>query len=146
MFMKEIKGSIDIDAPVSKVWEVLTDFKANQQWNPFITQMSGELMEGSTFDVTVKIPGRKDTKFKPRLVRMVKNKEMFFQGTIVKGLLSNEHLYTLESLGENKARLSQRIALKGLMSLFAGGMMRDSQKGLDMMNSAAKVRCESPGR
>jgi hypothetical protein len=146
MVMKEIRGSIDIDAPIGRVWEVMTDFKANQQWNPFITEISGELKEGSTFEVTVKIPGRKDTNFKPKLVRMVKNKEMFFQGTIVKGLLSNEHLYTLESLGEKKTRLSQRIALKGLMSFFAGGMMRDSQKGLDMMNSAAKVRCESPGK
>jgi hypothetical protein len=144
--MKEIRGSIDIEAPVERVWKVITDFKAYQEWNPFITKMSGELKEGSNFEVTVKIPGRKETNFKPKLVRMVKNKEMFFQGTIVKGLLSNEHSYNLESLDGNKTRLSQRLALKGLMSSFAGGMMRDSQKGLDMMNSAAKVRCEHPDK
>ena len=144
--MKEIKGSVDIDAPIGRVWEVVTDFKAYPQWNPFITQMSGEPKEGSIFDVTVNLQGRKDTKFKPRLVRMVEKKEMFFQGTIVKGLLKNEHLYTLESLGDDRTRLFQRLALKGLMSLLSGGMMKDSQKGLDMMNSAAKVRSEGKGK
>ena len=144
--MKEIKGSIDIDAPVAKVWGVISDFKAYPKWNPFITQMSGELNVGSVHDVVVKIPGRKDTKFKSKLVRMQENKEMFFQGTIMKGLLTDDHLFTVESLGENKTRLFQSITFKGFMSSLAGGTIKDSQKGLDVMNSAAKVRSEGTGK
>ena len=144
--MKEIKGSIDIDAPVAKVWGVISDFKAYPKWNPFITQMSGDLKVGSVYDVVVKIPGRKDTKFKSKLVRVQENKEMFFQGTIMKGLLTDDHLFTVESLGENKTRLFQSITFKGFMSSLAGGTIKDSQKGLDMMNSAAKVRSEGTGK
>jgi hypothetical protein len=144
--MKEIKGSIDIDAPVGKVWGVLTDLKAYPQWNPFMTQLSGDLKEGSVLDVVVKIPGRKDTKFKTQLVKMVEKKEALFKGAIIKGLLTSDHLITLESLGENKTRLFQSITFKGLMSSFAGGTIRDSQKGLDLMNSAAKVRSEGTGK
>jgi hypothetical protein len=144
--MKEIKGSIDIDAPVGKVWGVLTDLKAYPQWNPFMTQLSGDLKEGSVLDVVVKIPGRKDTKFKTQLVKMVEKKEALFKGAIIKGLLTSDHLITLESLGENKTRLFQSITFKGLMSSLAGGTIRDSQKGLDLMNSAAKVRSEGTGK
>jgi hypothetical protein len=144
--MKEIKGSIDIDAPVGKVWGVITDFKAYPQWNPFITQMSGDPKLGSVIDVVVKIPGRKDTKFKSELVKMEKNKEMLGKGTIMKALLTEDHLITFESLGENKTRLFQSITFKGLMSSLAGGTIRDSQKGLDLMNSAAKVRSEGTGK
>jgi hypothetical protein len=144
--MKEIKGSIDIDAPVAKVWGVLTDLKAYPQWNPFMTQLSGDLKEGSVLDVVVKIPGRKDTKFKTQLVKMVEKKEALFKGAIIKGLLTSDHLITLESLGENKTRLFQSITFKGLMSSLAGGTIRDSQKGLDLMNSAAKVRSEGTGK
>jgi hypothetical protein len=141
--MKEIRGSIDIDAPVGRVWEVMTDFKAYPQWNPFITKMSGELKEGSIFDVTVKIPGRKDSQFKSKLVKIVEKQELMFNGTIKKGILTDDHLFKLESFGENKTKMFQSIAFKGFMSYFAGSTIKDVQKGLDMMNSAFKVRCEA---
>jgi hypothetical protein len=141
--MKEIRGSIDIDAPVGRVWEVMTDFKAYPQWNPFITKMSGELKEGSIFDVTVKIPSRKDSQFKSKLVKIVEKQELMFNGTIKKGILTDDHLFKLESFGENKTKMFQSIAFKGFMSYFAGSTIKDVQKGLDMMNSAFKVRCEA---
>jgi hypothetical protein len=141
--MKEIRGSIDIDAPNAKVWEVLTDFKAYPQWNPFITQMSGDLKEGSIIDVVVKIPGRKDTHFKSKLVKIADKQELIFNGTIKKGMLTDDHLFKMESLGENKTKMFQSIAFKGFMSYFAGSTIKDAQKGLDLMNSAFKVRCEA---
>ncbi len=56
-----------------------------------------------------------------------------FKGTIMKGMLTDDHLFTVESLGENKTRMFQSIAFKGLMSSLAGGTIRDAQKGLDMI-------------
>ena len=141
--MKEIEGSVEIDAPIERVWEVLTDFKAYSKWNPFITQMSGELKEGSIFDVVVKIPGRKDSHFKSKLVKIADKQELIFNGTIKKGMLTDDHLFKLESLGENKTKMFQSIAFKGFMSYFAGSTIKDGKKGLDMMNSALKVRCEA---
>jgi hypothetical protein len=144
--MKEIKGSIDIDAPIERVWEVLTDFKAYSKWNPFITQLSGDFKEGSIFDVVVKIPGRKDTQFKSKLAKVVDGQELVFDGTIKKGMLTDDHLFKLETFGENQTKMFQSIAFKGFMCYFAGSTIKDTQKGLDLMNSAFKVRCEAQNK
>lgn len=144
--MKEIKGSIDIDAPVEKVWRVITDFPAYPQWNPFVTRMNGELKEGKTFEVTTRSPGMKEMKFNSELRKVVTNREMLFHGTIKKNLLEEDHLITVEPLGENKSRLFQSIIFHGFLRFFLGSKIKAGQKGLDTMNSAAKVRSEAPGR
>ncbi len=35
--MKEVRGSIDIDTPMARVWQVVTDLKSYPKWNPWIT-------------------------------------------------------------------------------------------------------------
>jgi hypothetical protein len=87
--MKEIKGSVMINVPAEKVWTSLTDFASYPEWNPFITQMKGELKEGNVFDVTVTLPGRKDAKFRSKTVKINPGKEMLFKGAIKRGL--SEH-------------------------------------------------------
>jgi uncharacterized membrane protein len=37
--LKEIHTEIDIGAPVEKVWDLLTDFKNFELWNPFIRKI-----------------------------------------------------------------------------------------------------------
>ena len=34
--VKELHSEIEINAPVERVWEVLTDFASYPRWNPFI--------------------------------------------------------------------------------------------------------------
>jgi uncharacterized protein YndB with AHSA1/START domain len=40
--MKEIKTEIIINSKPEKVWSILTDFKNQPNWNPFISNISGE--------------------------------------------------------------------------------------------------------
>ncbi|MBS1116012.1 MAG: hypothetical protein H6Q87_396, partial [candidate division NC10 bacterium] len=39
--MQRISTSIDIAAPVERVWAVLMDFPAYSRWNPFIVALVG---------------------------------------------------------------------------------------------------------
>ena len=43
---RELNTQIDIDAPVERVWSVLTDFAAYPEWNPFILSAEGSLAVG----------------------------------------------------------------------------------------------------
>jgi|WetSurMetagenome_2_1015567.scaffolds.fasta_scaffold37129_3 hypothetical protein len=140
--MKEIKGSIMINVPADKVWASLTDFTSYPKWNPFLTNMKGELEMGNVFDVTVSLPERKDTRFPSKIVRMDQGKEILAKGTIKKGMLYSDHLFLIEPLGENKCMFTQSIVFRGFMSYFAGGVIRDSQKGLNRMNEETKKLCE----
>ena len=44
--MKEIKTEIIINSKPEKVWSILTDFKNQPNWNPFISNISGEKFSG----------------------------------------------------------------------------------------------------
>ena len=141
--MKEVKGSIDIDAPMGRVWQVVTDLKSYPKWNPWITRADGESSVGSKVAVTIKAPGRKDTNFVSEVVVVQPNKEIHMSGAVIKGILRSDHLFKFEAMGEDKTRVFQSVAFTGAMSPMIGGLARDQQKGLDLMNDALKIRCEA---
>jgi hypothetical protein len=139
--MKEIKGSVMINVPAEKVWATVTDFSSFPEWNPFVTRMEGELKEGGAFDIVVSLPDRDDIKYKTTLVKMEKDKELRFKGK-VNSLLSEEHSKLIEQVEDSKCVFSQQMVFKGLLTLFAGKIIRDSQIGLNRMNEELKKRCE----
>ena len=51
----QIHDSIDIDAPAEIVWQVLTDFGAYGQWNPFQVECSTTLTPGDPIDMLVQV-------------------------------------------------------------------------------------------
>ena len=139
--MKEIKGSVIINVPAEKVWATVTDFSSYPEWNPFVTRMEGELKEGGVFDIVVSLPERDEIKYRSTLVKMEKDKELLFKGK-VRFLLSEEHSKLIEQIEDSKCVFSQRITFKGLLTLFAGKVIKDSQVGLNKMNEELKKRCE----
>src|ERR1700683_3241151 len=46
-----IEAAIEIDAPPSRVWTLLTDFPRMPAWNPFIKSISGNLTQGARLSV-----------------------------------------------------------------------------------------------
>ena len=44
--MKELHSEVEIKASAERVWQVLTNFAAFPQWNPFIRMVSGETRVG----------------------------------------------------------------------------------------------------
>ena len=57
--MKEVYSEIQIKASASVVWGILTDFEKFGEWNPFITEISGKLKEGSELRVFMEPPNSK---------------------------------------------------------------------------------------
>jgi uncharacterized protein YndB with AHSA1/START domain len=55
--MKEIRTEIEITAPVERVWAVLTDLGAYEDWNPFIEHIEGELRPAARLRVRIRPPG-----------------------------------------------------------------------------------------
>jgi len=141
--MKEIKGSVEIDAPAALVWEAAKDFASYPKWNPFMVSVSGELKVGTVLDVVVRTPGRKDRRFPSKVMEIKEHEQLLFKGTQIKGLVSSDHFIDFVQLGPNKTKFSQNIIFKGIGVPLAGGEIKDSQKGLDQMNGAFKVRCEA---
>ena len=58
------------------------------------------------------------------------------------GLVSDDHLFVIESVGPQKTRFFQSIVFTGLLVPLSGGLISAHQKGLENMNVALKKVCE----
>ena len=53
---KEIVTKIEINAPPSRVWQVLSDLEKYPTWNPFIKKISGLLARNEKLEVHMPDP------------------------------------------------------------------------------------------
>src|SRR2546422_9293011 len=67
--MLELRTDIEIDAPVERVWEVLTDFDRFPDWNPFIRRIPGNAQVGSRLDVFLGASGTRGMRFRPKVTK-----------------------------------------------------------------------------
>ena len=65
-----LRTTIDIDAPASVVWDVLTDLDAYADWNPFIVSASGMVATGERLVNRVEPPGGRGMTFKPTVTEV----------------------------------------------------------------------------
>lgn len=59
-----IERSIQIDATPATVWSILTDTNAYPSWNPFMTELAGDLTVGAKLEVRIAPPDARAMTFK----------------------------------------------------------------------------------
>jgi hypothetical protein len=143
--MKSISTEILIDSSREKVWNILSDFPSYPDWNPFITEISGNLKMGSALKVTLEIEGRKPTSFIPRIIIVIPGEKLCWKGkTIVRGLFDGTHYFILEETGDGKTHLTQGENFSGLL---AGAILSRIETatlaGFERMNLALKEKAEN---
>jgi hypothetical protein len=142
--MKNMQTEIQINAPVQKVWEALTDFSQYEQWNPFI-HIAGEACEGSRLTNQMFLEGQKPQIFRPEVLVVKPHREFRWEGNLfVKGLFDGEHYFKLEKVADNKTRLIHGENFRGvLVGLIMRMIGNKTRKGFEQMNLALKNRVES---
>jgi hypothetical protein len=139
---KAIQTEVIIEAPSSKVWQVLTDFDAYPEWNPFIRQINGTAIPGEQLTARMNFGGRTMT-FSPTILVVQPEKELRWIGRIfIPGIFDGEHRFIIEPLGENQVRVTQGEVFNGLIVPFSGALLKDTESGFKAMNQALKERAE----
>ncbi len=142
--MKEITASIEINAPVEHVWQILTDFASYPTWNPFILSMSGELESGKKLNLLIRQSNGKAMAFKPVLLTVQKNHELRWLGHfILPGIFDGEHRFELVALEPGRTRFVHSEKFKGLLVPFLGSMLKGIEAGFISMNEALKSKAEA---
>lgn len=145
--MKEIYAEIEIDTSAARVWEILMDFAAYPEWNPFIREISGDTRVGSVLRVRFQPPGARGMTFKPKLLRFEPAREIRWLGKLfISGLFDGEHALTIKPLEGDRVIFSQREEFTGLLVTFLSGTLRGAAKGFEAMNRALKQRAELTGK
>lgn len=142
---REIKTTIEIHASAERVWRILTDFTKYSDWNPFIKKAHGQPIEGKRITVSPQPPGRRMWTFKPRLTKVVPNRELIWLGHFaLPGLADGEHTFIIEVLADNRVRLVHGEVFRGLLvPLIWSWLRKTTRDGFEAMNVALKHVAES---
>jgi hypothetical protein len=144
LFMKKIETVIHIHRPLEQVWDVLMDFAAYPEWNPFITSISGDPFPGNRIKVTAKLPGKKGMEFKPVVLKSEPMSELRWKGKLIfKGLFDGEHYFILNRLPNGSTALHHGERFSGILPPVLKGMLKKTEMGFQKMNVALKERCEA---
>ena len=143
---REITTSIDIAAPASAVWAILTDFASYSEWNPFVRLIKGDLQEGAKLQVMLDTPNRNPMTFNPTLVKLTPQRELRWLGRMwsIPGIFTGEHFFQIEPAGESAVRFVQGEHFSGLTVPFEWSRIADDTRaGFVSMNEALKRLAEA---
>src|SRR5438093_10920309 len=112
--MVTLRTGIDIAASAARVWDVLTDFAAYPEWNPFIRRIEGVLVPRARLLVRVQPPGGRPMTFRPTVLRVEPERELAWRGrTLIPGPFDGEHYFTLEPRTVDSGRFLPGHQLRG---------------------------------
>jgi len=114
--MREIRTEIEIAAPPTKVWSILTDFNNWKNWNPIIDQASGTASLGSELSMTMRGEDGKDgPKYMPIVTNFEEPKLFRWRAKMMAGFLfTNDKVFELEETGAG-TRLIHKELFSGMM-------------------------------
>jgi hypothetical protein len=142
--MKELRTQIEIEATPDRVWEILTDFAAYPEWNPFIQTIEGDAAPGSKLEVRIEPPGGRAMTFKPTVLEAAPRQELRWLGRVlVPGLFDGEHSLRIEPMGDSRVRFIQAELFTGVLVPLFGKGLEKTERGFAAMNEALKRRAEA---
>lgn len=137
-----LQTDIAIAAPIERVWNVLTDFEAYPDWNPFILTVEGEALEGDRLRVTMRPPGGMPIVIRPTILIVEEPFELRWRGRLlVPGLFDGEHFFELATV-RGGCKLVHGEIFTGILPGALGGLMAQTELGFKLMNAALKSRVE----
>ena len=143
--VQEIKTEIDISAPPSKVWGIITDIDKWQEWSPIINASQGKPLIGSKLSITMmsKEEGKDGPKYNPEIIELKKQKYFHWRAHMMAGFIfTNDKVFKLEET-ETGTHLIHIETFKGLMApLMSGSVKENVPTMLDSMNKALKELAE----
>ena len=143
--MQEIKTEIEISAPPSKVWDIITDINKWQEWSPIINASHGEASVGTKLSITMmgKEEGKDGPKYSPIITDLKEPNYFRWRAHMLAGFIfTNDKIFELEET-KSGTRLTHTETFKGLLApIFCGQMEKGVPPMLNSMNQALKELAE----
>ena len=141
----EITTEIEISAPPSKVWSILTDINNWQEWSPIIKESRGTASVGSELTITMigKKQGKDGPKYNPIITELEAPNYLRWRAHMLSGFIfTNYKVLELEE-SNSGTRLIHKEMFKGLLApIICGQMEKGVPPMLNSMNQALKDLAE----
>jgi hypothetical protein len=142
VFTRILESWIDINAPVSDVWDALINIESWEQWNSFIPLVEGKLEVGNTMKIKVVSPGMKEMTFEPEVYEIEKFKRISWGGGFLVFIYRGIHEFILEAIDDSTTRFRQIEKFQGPIVLLMKKMIQKTAIGYLNMNEEFKVFLE----
>lgn len=141
--MKIIETTSHIDAPPELVWEVITDFDAYPDWNPFITSLEGDVREGARLQATFQLAGRKPRTFCPTVTVVDPGRRLVWLGRLaVPKLFDAEHGFAIRPL-DSGTEFVHTERFRGVLPPLLRGVLTATHDAFTRMDAALIAQAES---
>jgi len=142
--MKEVKETIDIEAPLAIVWAVLMDYKAYPEWNPTIRHLGTKNKVGKKFKLKLTTPKGRTLKVRPKLLEFKEKDTYRWKGKLLlKAIFTGEHYFEVKANKDGSTTFVQGEIFKGAIVPVMGAIIKDLGQSYVVMNQALKERCEA---
>ena len=145
--MHILQTEVAIHASAERVWSVLTDFGAYPEWNPFLRSVEGSAEVGRRLKVLAQPVGSRAMRFRPTLLKVEKNRELRWKGTVLlPSLFEGEHYFKLGPHPDGGVVLEHGELFSGLLVPFLRRSLDGAtRQGFIAMNLALKRKVEAGG-
>lgn len=142
-----VRTTLDIDAPLEKVWEVLSDFSSYGEWNPFIRRIDAKLEAGTNVDFKADMGKGRTMNIQAKMLRVQPPTGFRWRGPRSKpvgALFRGEHYFELERIDDKRTRFVHGEYFAGAIPTLASGWLRKTMVPVyERVNEALKKRVES---
>ena len=143
--LQEIKTEMEIAAPPSKVWSIITDINNWKEWSPIIKESNGTASVGSELTITMsgKEEGNEGPKYYPIVTELDEPNYFRWRAHMLAGFIfTNYKIFELEETSSG-TRITHTESFKGMLApIFCGRMEKGVPPMLNSMNKALKDLAE----
>ena len=142
--LHEIRTEIDIAASPEKVWEIITDIDAWQQWNPIINASRGVAAKGYTLSITmVGKDGADGPKYYPTITQFDKPRYFHWQAEMITAaIMRNDKVFELEKTPSGTRLIHKELFTGMMVPIFGNTFDKNVPPMLNSMNLALKELAE----
>lgn len=140
-----IRAEIDIDAPVKRVWEILTDLSRYHEWNPFTPKVESTLRVGDPVRLTVQMrPNRRLVQVETVTTVETDRRLCWAMKILAPPLLAAERCQTLTALDGGRTRYVTADNFRGVLFPLVNRLYgADIQRGFTDVAESLKIRAET---
>lgn len=143
-----IEETLEVAAPATTVWEVVTDFARYGEWNPFVVGCASTLEVGSAIDMRVHVFDSFAQPQRETIFEHVPGQRFCYglAGNAL-GALSSRRSHEVRSQGGRRATYCSHFELSGWLSPLVRGLFgRNLERGFHKMTLAIGKRAEALDR
>ena len=143
--MPVYQTTFEINAPASRVWQVLTGLERYAEWNPQIPSASGRLEVGGRIRLRLALPERPTLNLSATIEEVQPDVLLTWRGHVVKPwLFEGYRKFAIQPIDGARVLVTHVEDIHGLLApLFSVLMGAAVAKSQQMLNAALRARAES---